>query len=62
MSYTRSDNAKRSQAQLRSVEPPRVIAQPARLPELLFTSLTSGVFLMLMASVGAAAILYTQGG
>jgi hypothetical protein len=63
MSYIPRDNSKRVRATLRAVEPPRAAVRQAHggLPEVLFTSLTATVFLVLIASVAAAAILYSQG-
>ncbi|HEX4740662.1 MAG TPA: hypothetical protein VH353_04960 [Caulobacteraceae bacterium] len=63
MSYIPRDASVQRRSHLRTVEPTRAIARPqsAGLPELLFTSLTAAVFLLLMAAVAAAAILYSRG-
>ena len=63
MSYIPRETPERRRPHLRTVEPTRAIASEphAGLPELLFTSLTAAVFLVLMAAVAAAAILYSQG-
>jgi hypothetical protein len=63
MSYIRRDASGQRRSHLRTVEPTRAIArQPhSGLPELLFTSLTAAVFLVLMAAVAAAAVLYGRG-
>jgi hypothetical protein len=63
MSYIPRDNQERGRAHLRAIEPPRSAVREAQagLPEVLFTSLTAVVFLVLIASVAAAAILYSQG-
>jgi hypothetical protein len=62
MSYIPRDASVQRRSHLRTVEPTRAIArQSAGLPELLFTSLTAAVFLLLMAAVAAAAVLYSRG-
>jgi hypothetical protein len=64
MAYTaRDQSARRRSHHLRQVEPPRALAREdhSGLPELLFTSLTATVFLVLMAAVATAAILYSRG-
>jgi hypothetical protein len=63
MSYIPRETSSRRRPNLHAVEPPRAIAHDAHfgLPERLFTTLTAGVFVLLMAAV-AAALLYTQAG
>ena len=63
MSYIPRETTERRRSHLRAVEPPRAIARQPQtgLAEFLFTNLTAAVFLVLMAAVAAAAILYSQG-
>ncbi|HEY2051046.1 MAG TPA: hypothetical protein VGH03_17030 [Caulobacteraceae bacterium] len=63
MSYAPRDSKPR-RPHLRAVESTQAIASHSHaggLPEALFTGLTAAVFLVLMAAVAAAAILYSRG-
>ncbi len=63
MAYLSRDDRERSTGRLRTVEPPRAAVPDAHggLPEALFTGLNVAVFLILIAAVVAAAILYSRG-
>ncbi len=63
MAYIARDEQDRLNRNLRSVEPPRAMAREPHdgLAEALFTGLNAAVFMVLMAAVAAAAILYSQG-
>ncbi len=63
MAYLARDDHERPTRSLRAVEPTRSGVREAHdgLPEALFTGLNAAVFLILIAAVVAAAILYSQG-
>jgi hypothetical protein len=63
MAYLARDDHERSTRSLRAVEAPLAAVRDAHsgLPEALFTGLNAVVFVILIAAVVAAAILYSQG-
>jgi hypothetical protein len=64
MSYAPRETSEPRRPKLRAVETTQAIASEPHaggLPEVLFTGVTAAVFLVLMAAVAAAAILYSRG-